>query len=150
MYKSSSLRMLLILLAFIVSSYHVKSQTKIPFLSVSEMKVADTFDYLQSFLIEKDYFVQAMDSKRAFVQISILPNDKGIFKRPRRLTVNFFVVANGSADSQIRLQIKEEVLMWEGRGDHSSYYYKDEGILKAEDKTYDDIIAELKAYYDGV
>lgn len=133
---------------FISISFHANAKSKIPFLKVSEMEVSETFNHLQSFLIEKDYFVQSMDSKQRFVQIKVIPQNKGILKKSRRYTINFFVVPDGQTDSKIRLQINSEILDWNGNVGSSSYYYKDEGVLKAESLIYDDIIAELKQFYD--
>lgn len=136
-----------LLLMFVYSS---KAQTKIPYLMISEMQVDDAFEHLQSFLLEKDYFIKTMDSRQRFVQFKIVSKEKGLFKADRRYIVNLFVVKNGDSASKIRLQINSEKLEWNGEVGNAVYYYKDEGLLKDSDTLYDDVIAELKQFYDAI
>lgn len=125
-----------------------KAQSKIPYLRVTDMNVEQVYDHLKVFLLDRDYFVQSMDNKQAFVQAKIIPSSKGIFAKEIRNTINFFVVSDGDSDSKIRLQINSEILDWNGKVGNSSHYYKDKGLLKAESRDYDDVISQLKEYYD--
>ncbi|MBL1408232.1 hypothetical protein [Sphingobacterium faecale] len=133
---------------FLFLGYSSKAQSDIPVFKVSEMSPAEAFDHLQTFLIENEYFVQAMDSKQGFVQIKVLPKDRSMFKRAKRHTVNFFVMPDGKDNSKINLQINTERLDWNGEVNSSSHYYKDEGVLDKNNKVYDELISELKKYYD--
>lgn len=137
----------ILFLIFVCSS---KAQTKIPYLMISEMQQDEAFEHLQLFLIEKDYFIQTMDGKQRFVQFKIVSKERGLFKADRRYIVNLFVMKNGGSASKIRLQINSEKLEWNGEVGNAVYYYKDEGLLKDGDSLYDDVIAELKQFYDAI
>lgn len=125
-----------------------KAQAETPSLKISKMEASDTFNELQSFLIKQQYFIQAMDSKQGFVQVKVIPKSKGIFKRAKRHTINFFVIPDGQVDSKISIQINEETLEGNGQVKASSYFYKDEGLLHADHAVYADLIKELEAFYD--
>ncbi len=127
------------------------ARPKLPYLVVSDMDVEEAFEHLQSFLLEKDYFIQSIDSRQRFVQMRFILKPKAWTKLDRRYTVNFFVQVEDEKNSKIRLQINREVLQSTGRAnDNWSYYYKDEGMLKADDKLYDELIIALKQYYDSL
>lgn len=127
-------------------SYVGMAQIKGPQLVMDEMGKQESFDKLIEYALDKDYFIQAMDSKRGFVQIKVIQKGKGIFGRDRRLLVNYLIDETKKDQARIRVQINEEIIELAADG---TKHYDDLGRAIKE-KLYVTYLEELLLFYEKV